>query len=284
MYLIEQEKTTQSFFTHSARSRTFIEKSSQSLSVSGFYRWTPSWTWYPHWSRTSPTSQLMILTQKTLPRSRVSLVASSICFTLRTLISSILWVLSSTLKEHTSDFSLVAKYQTFCTATAVFCIELVISGSQCFCCCLCRLLTLTFWFVIRFWTQRGNTSEQVETKGFASRSLLWFSLPTSWPSDTRKMPHWCADILFTLHVPWCFYVSPVFKLSQICPPSGWQVGKEVSEDLFLRSPDHQCTYKGWAGRAAPATLPAGGAGCRRDRFWEPRDCSLRVYVTGRMFI
>lgn len=45
---------------------------------------------------------------------------------------------------------------------------------------------------------------QAETKGFASLSLLWFLLPTSWPSDTRKTPPWCVNILFrSLH---CTYL------------------------------------------------------------------------------
>lgn len=46
---------------------------------------------------------------------------------------------------------------------------------------------------------------QVETKGFVTHSLLWCSLPTSWPSDTRKTPHWCANILF--HCMFCAFVS-----------------------------------------------------------------------------
>lgn len=81
----------------------------------------------------------------------------------------------------------------------------------------------------------------------------------------------------------CSFVYPIIKLSQICLPSGWQVGKEVPEDLFLRPPDHQCTYQGWACWAASSTLPAGGTGCRRDWLWEPWDCSVWVHVTGRMF-
>lgn len=97
-------------------------------------------------------------------------------------------------------------------------------------------------------------------------------------SSVRKRP-------FPLHFTCCIcsFVYPLIKWSQMCLPPGWQVGKEVSEDLLLRPPDHQCTYQGGARWAASSNLPAGGAGCRRDRLWEPRDCSLWVHVTGRMF-
>lgn len=47
-------------------------------------------------------------------------------------------------------------------------------------------------FPCRSWTQRGNTLEQVETKGFVSPSPLWSLLPTSWPSDTKKTPRRCV--------------------------------------------------------------------------------------------
>lgn len=65
---------------------------------------------------------------------------------------------------------------------------------QCLCCHMCCSLMLTLWSVVRFWTQPGNTLVRVETKGFVTHSLLWCSQPTSWPSDTRRTPHWCANI------------------------------------------------------------------------------------------
>lgn len=75
------------------------------LSLPDFSRWTPSWTWYPHWYKTNQTNQLMILTLRTLLRNRALWVVSSICSTLKILINSTLWVLSSILREPTSDFA-----------------------------------------------------------------------------------------------------------------------------------------------------------------------------------
>ncbi len=253
----------------------------------------------------------MIPTLKTLLRSRASLVASSICSTLKTLTNSTLWVLFSALKDHTRFFfQCVALLEILPTAVSVLNVtadyfwnhtvvltfwsiflSLVVDcdGSTCFsverpqflCCHMFCFLKLTFWFVCRFWIRPGNTLVQVETKGFATHFLLWCSLPTSWLSDTKKTPHWCANIHFhTLRLQICFCV---INWVQLCLLTGWQVGKEVSEDLFLRSPNHQCTYQGRACRAASSTLPAGGAGCGRDWLWESRDCSLWVHVTGRMF-
>lgn len=140
----------------------------------------------------------------------------------------------------------------------------------------------TLWCVLRFSTQHVNTLVRVETKGFATLSLLWCSLPISWPSDTKRTPHRCVNILFSLTCWICCFVYPTMKSYLFfLLPLGRQVGEEMSKDLFLRPPDHQCSNKGWAGWAASTTLPAGCAGCRRDWLWEPRDCSLWVHVTGK---
>lgn len=95
----------------------------------------------------------------------------------------------------------------------------------------------------------------------------------------------CTTPLFpTSRMLWAPLRYRYANLSLVCLlkplPLGWQVGEEMPEDLFLRPPDHQCANQGWARRAASETLPAGGAGRRRDRLWKPRDRSLRVHVTG----
>lgn len=86
-----------------------------------------------------------------------------------------------------------------------------------------------------------------------------------------------GDTRTRTHTHTCVY----WILNRSLSSAGWQVGKEVSEDILLRSPDHQCTVQSRAGWASSQTLPAGGAGCRRDWFREPRNCSLRVHVAGK---
>lgn len=123
----------------------------------------------------------------------------------------------------------------------------------------------------------------VETKGFAILSLLWCLLPTSWPSDTKRTPHRCVNVLLSVTAGFVLLSAQLWNDTFFFCLSGWQVGEEMSKDLFLRPSDHQCSNQSWARWAASQTFPAGGASCRRDWLWEPWDCSVWVHVTGKCF-
>lgn len=62
---------------------------------------------------------------------------------------------------------------------------------------------------------------------------------------------------------------------------GWQMGKEVPEDILICSSDHQCFDQSRAGRAASPSLPTRSASCRRDWLWESWNCGLWIHVPGK---